>query len=293
MSHKKSRAVLLAIVMIMSVMTAGAAFSGTVAASHGSSTIVVDDDGGEDFTTIQGALDHANDGDTIEVRAGAYDDVDVSKNVSLIGVDGPEETVIEGDSDSAIRLTGHTDELGNIKVRGFTLRSDGGQIAFAAFSDGNTDFDTDGLVVSNVVVEDSPFGIYFFDAKNVEISSVEVRNVEGAAVAMAGVSNVEIVDSDLRSSGTGVSVGVGFPESVYPDNDNVRISNTNIVGNNVGVNSTDEDLTVDATDNYWGHASGPSGEDGRTNPAGKEVGHGDPIDGDVEFDPWLRRPADT
>ncbi|WP_128225600.1 hypothetical protein [Halobacteriaceae bacterium SHR40] len=53
------------------------------------------------------------------------------------------------------------------------------------------------------------------------------------------------------------------------------------------------DATLDATDNWWGHASGPGGPDGRWNPAGREVGRGDDIEGDVAFDPWLRRPIDS
>lgn len=241
---------------------------------------------------INSVIGATADGGTVNVNPGTYSGVQISKNVSLVGVEGPSETTIEGGSDNAILLTGHTDELDAIEVRGLTLQSDDGA-GLIAFSDGNTDFDTTNLVVSNVVVEDSAFGIYFFDAKSVEISDSEIRGVDGAAVAMAGVEDVTIAGNNIRDNGAGVSVGVGNPTSNYPDNNDVRVKENNIAGNEVGVFNGDANLTVDGTNNWWGHASGPGGDDGRTNPAGKEVGKGDDIDGDVDFDPWLRQPVDA
>ena len=44
--------------------------------------------GGEDFTTIQGAIDKATDGDTIAVSAGTYDEqLDIDKDVTISGAD--------------------------------------------------------------------------------------------------------------------------------------------------------------------------------------------------------------
>lgn len=77
-----------------------------------------------------------------------------------------------------------------------------------------------------------------------------------------------------------------------------EVRHNNIVGNeNYGVessiywNDTGEILAeeVDAKFNWWGHASGPSGEFGRVNRAGKVVGKGDSVSDDVEWAPWLRR----
>lgn len=261
-------------------IAAGSALVGTASASHSGSVSDGDD--------LQAAIDAASDGDTIDVHAGTYDGVDIDKNVSLTGVDGPSVTTIDGGSDNAVLLTGHTSELADIAVSGVTLHSAAGS-ALIAFSDGDTDFDTQGLTVSNVVVDGSQFGIVFFDAETVEVSDSEITRVGTAAVSMAGVSDVAVVGNELRGNGAGVGVGVGNPESVYPDNGAVRILENSIVDNDVGVANGDEDLTVDATRNWWGHTSGPGGPDGRRNPAGREVGRGDDIEGDVEFDPWLRR----
>lgn len=93
-----------------------------------------------------------------------------------------------------------------------------------------------------------------------------------------------ITDNILADNNLGVEVKAAADETTVDFN--------NIAGNDRrGALNTSGD-TLDATDNWWGHASGPGGPDGRRNPGGKEVGKGDDIEGDVEFDPWLRRPID-
>jgi nitrous oxidase accessory protein NosD len=105
----------------------------------------------------------------------------------------------------------------------------------------------------------------------------EVERVSGGTGYLA--TENQIVDNNL-----GVEVKVAASGTVVDFND--------IEGNTRrGVLNTD-DATLDATGNWWGHASGPGGPDGRRNPAGKEVGKGDHIEGDVDFEDWLRRPID-
>ncbi|WP_311172558.1 hypothetical protein [Halobellus ordinarius] len=75
-----------------------AGFSSGVAAQ--SCDRVVDDDGGEDHTTIQDAIDSANQGERICVRAGTYSEsVSVNKAVTVTGEndpDGPDAAVVDG-----------------------------------------------------------------------------------------------------------------------------------------------------------------------------------------------------
>ena len=59
-------------------------------------TITVDDDGGANYTNIQDAIDAAEDGDTIRVYEGIYEEnVVVNKNINLIW-NGSGETIIQG-----------------------------------------------------------------------------------------------------------------------------------------------------------------------------------------------------
>ena len=72
----------------------------------------------------------------------------------------------------------------------------------------------------------------------------------------------------------------------------ININFNNITGNGIyGVESQRSLNNVDATNNWWGHASGPSGQDGRVNKKGKVIGKGDAVSANVEWEPWLPQPV--
>ena len=76
------------------------------------------------------------------------------------------------------------------------------------------------------------------------------------------------------------------------DGDGIHINFNNITGNGFyGVESKRTNSDVDATYNWWGHASGPSGVDGRVNKQGKVIGQGDAVSANVAWDPWLPQPV--
>lgn len=89
-------------------------FSGVGAAQ--SCDIVVDDDGGADYTTIQDAIDNANQGDTICVGTGTYSEtVSVNKAVTVTGEngpDGPDAAVVDG----SIKVTADNTTVSRLKV---------------------------------------------------------------------------------------------------------------------------------------------------------------------------------
>jgi len=68
-------------------------------------TIYVDDDGGQDYTTIQEAIDAADDGDTVYIHNGFYyESLTVLKSINLIGEDN-KNTIIDGkDIGNAINI---------------------------------------------------------------------------------------------------------------------------------------------------------------------------------------------
>lgn len=77
-------------VRVLVIMALAAATVLVVGAGVGAAekTWYVDDGGGADYDNIQGAVNAASDGDTIEVRSGTYhENVDLNKQLILIGVD--------------------------------------------------------------------------------------------------------------------------------------------------------------------------------------------------------------
>ena len=72
------------------------------------------------------------------------------------------------------------------------------------------------------------------------------------------------------------------------DNSTVLIKFNSLTGNgDYGLYVEDSTVTVDATYNWWGHASGPSG--GVADPVTSRIadGTGDAVSENVHFDPWL------
>jgi parallel beta-helix repeat protein len=72
----------------------------------------------------------------------------------------------------------------------------------------------------------------------------------------------------------------------------IHINFNNIAGNGIyGVESKRPNSDVDAEYNWWGHASGPSGADGRTSKKGKVIGKGDAVSANVDWESWLPQPV--
>ena len=94
MTCQNTRGILKILSIFLFVLVAGIVFILLSETSEGK-TIIVDDDGGQDYTTIQDAIDAAEEGDIIKVYNGTYkEDVIVNKTVTLIG-NGSSNTTVE------------------------------------------------------------------------------------------------------------------------------------------------------------------------------------------------------
>ena len=107
-------------------------------------TIVVDQNGGGQFTTIQAAIQAASSGDTVKVWPGYYDteQVNLNKNITLMG-SGNESTVITGNSNPTIVMSSG-------RLQWFQITSTGG----------NGINLSGGTVKNCVIVGCSTYGIY-------------------------------------------------------------------------------------------------------------------------------------
>ena len=84
--------------------------------------IIVDNDGGEDFESIQSAVDDAEDGDTIEVKDGTYEEpVEINKEGLTVTSAEDADPVVRQESDTVITVSEN-----NTIVNGFTIEAKNG-----------------------------------------------------------------------------------------------------------------------------------------------------------------------
>ena len=142
------------------------------------------------------------------------------------------------------------------------------------------------IITDNVIEgEDTMYdGIWLDAAADDSI----VRNNKISDTIYAGINvrgdnkNDVITYNDISGCGTGVETHV--------DTTGTLVNYNNIAGNDWGVYNYATEI-LNAENNWWGHANGPSGLDGRTNKNGKVIGKGDAVSVNVDWNPWLPQPV--
>ena len=190
---------------------------------------------------------------------------------------------------------------GHLTVTSYTLINNkfldnGGSCALR----GNPDDYTDTVIVTGNTF-DGPAGWAALEvnrAENVEIYDNVIRNVEefrdwgeGQAMQLWHIGEADIYENIIENNYQGIAI-LNYPEPF--DISKIRIHHNSFTDNDQYALSVDDGLIggpLDAKLNWWGHASGPSGPNGRTNKAGKVIGKGDAVFGDVDWDPWLPQPV--
>ena len=186
------------------------------------------------------------------------------------------------------------------------------------FSDTDTAHPVTDVQISNNDISNHGRGIYLFDANN---DSITANNISGATHYAVGVfgsvdTNLDIGQNTLDGNNDGVTVGseegptvdvtgLSIHNNFIENNTNVGVSldntvtttaggiaaNTNAIDGNAAGLINDTGHTVDATNNWWGSANGP------TTPENEFEGmpKGDSITGSgtTLFSPWLADGIDS
>lgn len=138
-------------------------------------TLIVSSDG--PYVTINSALEDAQQGDTILVKSGTYNEqLRIDKTVSLIGEGRP---IIDGGGDGSIVIISSDD----VRFQGFTVRHTGRQMHH---EDSGIIIQGDHVVIEDNIVEDALFGIYFAEGNNGLALNNVVYGVEELDIAMRG-----------------------------------------------------------------------------------------------------------
>ncbi|RLC65027.1 MAG: hypothetical protein DRI01_02220 [Chloroflexi bacterium] len=212
---------------------------------------------GMDTTSyIQDTIDEADPGDTIIVTEGEYEeDLNIDKSLTLHSAGGIEMTTITGSV--SIELDAEVVFFGGDDV-GLTVNADDGDFAIS-------------LSINNK----SEVSI----SHNVLAGAVDGITTRGG---LLDNSTVTIEDNQIHENDYGI-----YLESVAGDSI-VLINSNRLAGNDdYGLYVEDSAVIVDATYNWWGHPSGPSG--GVADPVTERIadGTGAAVSEHVHFDPWL------
>ncbi len=288
--NEKAISTLIAVTIAFSILVA---FSATASAT----TIYVPEGGNQ---TIQQAVDNATGGDIIIVRDGTYNEnVNVyvasltirSENGSancVVNASDPNDAVFRvNETPNYVNISGFTVTGGSrgillhwvdhCNISNNIVSGNGwgiglyGRIGVPNYADYNT--------VKDNIISNNTEGIWMYKARYSTIINNTILNNTNRGIHMDTYSNSNTIkDNDVQGNNRGIEVA---GPTAYPCSDNV-VNCNNIVGNSAyGVWNHPDNLELNATQNWWGDTSGPSGVG---------PGTGDAVSANVDFDPWSFTP---
>ena len=238
MGTKKHTAILFTRAFVVLIMAVSAASA---------EQFIVDDIGVAGYSTIQNAVDDANNGDMIIVSSGTYiENVVVNKQLSIVSESGdPDDTIIK-----AANLREHVFNItaDNVTISGFTIKN-------ARY--GTWDKPPAGIylygvretIISNNSLSNNEIGIRMYDSSNNQLINNNASNNEDGIRLYRSSNNVLDYNtvSHNYESGFGIyhSICNEFINNIASDNDdgiflsesiNNRLIKNNVSNNKVGIN---------------------------------------------------------
>jgi len=237
------------------------------------------------YDTIQKAIDDADDDNTILVSAGTYPEVvTVNESVTLQGEDMPEVTAFHITSDD-VTVTGFkivttwvlgekasiylAPTLSNVIISYNNMEGQGsGRGILLGLYGGGADY-------SNVYIGDNKIhnlvtGIY--TNPHTGIIVIEDNEIWNAVAGIGGATGASIKYNTFHNC----DEAVGVDNSLV----NLTLEYNNLLSPVINWGSVE----LDATKNWWGHASGPY------HPTTNPDGIGNAVSNNVTYNPWLTSP---
>ncbi|WP_435065509.1 CARDB domain-containing protein [Halobaculum sp. EA56] len=233
-------------------------------------TLVVDGeaDGDDQYATIQAAVDNASDGETVEVRPGTYPGgIDLRSNISLVAPNGA--TLDVSSERDALTIS----SLGSVTVAGFSVSG-----ANAAVS---VNSETGDIVLRDLRIRNVSSGIgAWAQEADVTVRNVTIRR-SGDAIYARDTSGTWVITGSRIANNSRRGIHGGYSNGDWTIRDSVIRNNSkgiiarsasgdwsvnrNVIDRNrdaepvgSGIDAADARLTVNATRNWWGNASGPT-----------------------------------
>jgi len=268
-------------------------FLGLLPVLHAATLCVNPGGTGDCYSSIQSAVDAARSGDTIHVATGIYSEVvSIDKSLTL-------------HANGAANIQGcFSITADNVSVDGFSFNGgdlcpgagERGAIYMVADTDGHT---ITGNALNGPGTTQVYRGILF--GHNVRHVTVSGNHVNGWLSGIYINPSSDIVIEGNAFYGNYVGIGsdtlsnVSILGNTFADNEsegwgassvgaNVEAHGNHFNGNNGTAVAHYSGQPIDATDNWWGHISGPY------HPITNPTGQGDEIGDNVLYDPWTKIP---
>ena len=161
---------------------------------YGETTITVDDSGGANYTSIQDAVNNANDGDTILVYTGTYtENVDVKKRLIIKSESGnPDDTIVQAaDPDDHVFYV----TADNVTISGFGVTGANSIGKDGIHLEGVTECD-----VINNIVSNNRNGIYLLDSRTNTLRDTTVHSNDNYGIFLVKSGNNNLSNNTVHSN---------------------------------------------------------------------------------------------
>ncbi len=197
-------------IVMLAVLILGLGICAGIASAAAPGTITVGLTGC-DYTSIQAAIEAANEGDTISVEAGTYrENLKIEKDMTVQG-SGEEQIIIKGKKCSYPVIWITSPKEIKVKVEGLKIRE-----AYGRCADLEKRIYATGILIqgaAQVMITDSSIsenwvdGIVLMDSAQVTItdSSVSENWVDG--ISLGGSAQATITNSTISGNNSGISLG--------------------------------------------------------------------------------------
>jgi len=151
------------------------------------------------YTTIQDAINDANESDTIYVHRGTYtENIVIDKSVTLTG-ENKLNTIISGES------TGHVIKItkNNVNLSSFTIQNSQG----SGYDCIMLDKVDNCFIYDNIIQNSADEGVFLFDSEYNEISENTIKNNENYGVSTSYSDNNIIDNNQIIYNENGINIG--------------------------------------------------------------------------------------
>ncbi|MCW3130447.1 MAG: right-handed parallel beta-helix repeat-containing protein [Methanophagales archaeon] len=202
--------------------------------------------------TIQGAVEMAEDGDTIVVCPGTYvENIEVDKSLTIRSENGPDSTIVQtkGPENHVFNVTADY-----VKISGFTIK---GAIKWGCWSPGINLYDADYCLISNNNCRDNWISIALKKSNNNSISDNNCDNFWDC-ISLYDSNNNSIFNNNCSHSVRGIELGHSNNNSIFNNNCSSNVdegiylinSNNNSISNNdCSLTSEESIFLIDSNNN--------------------------------------------